>query len=203
MDHLKSAVELFVRTKAKLDPRHEYGICVLQETSTWFLSFTSNVELFVEKLRTLSVKGDFKKFEMASLFDAIAAKRVLPDVTDRSGSIPYVVRMLFIYGRSAVIPNEGRLQNQTHPVIAHPAFYYDALYLHEKPSDTNNPQAVYDFITSFEPDEQLQKFSFFFECSSNVARLYKNMAALLAHARQRKHQTLHASGLDYLSKPSL
>lgn len=65
------------------------------------------------------------------------------------------------------------------------SFTFDALYLHDKPSQENCPQKVYDALV-----EALEKVSmtegYIYESGSGSTRvLFKQMCCLLAHPQQR------------------
>ena len=65
-----------------------------------------------------------------------------------------------------------------------PHFFFDALYIHEPPSEENHCEAIYDIIC--ELDEK--GLFYVFEVSRNPTKLYDSMAQLLAHPLQRPIQ---------------
>eukprot|EP00741_Cyanophora_paradoxa_P025463 tig00000382_g24581.t1 len=67
-------------------------------------------------------------------------------------------------------------------------FYFDALYLHDKPTDNNHCQDVYDAITLMEDDRRPGGRGYFCENSTSARKLHQSFTYLLAHPRQRKEQ---------------
>jgi len=115
--------------------------------------------------------------------------------------------MLFFYSRSNVVPEwiEGEEVSWVHynclfthslnlwyllsqsckQLLSSPYFFFDAFYTHEKPSKTNNPQVIYDFLSDIErPDEN----NYVVETHSSLRRIYLHFTLLLANPLQRPEQ---------------
>jgi len=111
--------------------------------------------------------------------------------------------MLFFYSRSNVVPEwiEGEevahhncllhtltiylLSQSSKQLLSSPYFFFDAFYTHEKPSKTNNPQVIYDFLSDIErPDEN----NYVVETHSSLRRIYLHFTLLLANPLQRPEQ---------------
>jgi len=100
------------------------------------------------------------------------------------GTCEYVYRVILVYCRSATLPT-GFPSNLSMKILESPIFFFDALYLHSKPSKDNRPQEVYDFITEIEGKEHN---SYFFENSTSIRKFHLHVAQLLAHPLQRPDQ---------------
>jgi len=186
LDLIKAALRVFVYAKQKMNPNHEFAICALTETAVWFLDFTTDIELFIKKLMTLQSQGDFQVFKMGSLFDLLVNK--FPEIIryqPTGNLVEHVYRVIFCYARSNTIPALNLEQVQ--PILDCPFFFLDALYLHAKPSKTNKPQEVYDFITEIEGKDHI---SYFFENSTSAKKFYLHTTHLLAHPLQRPDQSI-------------
>lgn len=70
-------------------------------------------------------------------------------------------------------------------LLSLPMVFFDAFYMHEKPSKNNNPQAVYDALTDI---DQVDENAYFFETHRSLRRIYLNFTLLLAHPLQRPEQ---------------
>jgi hypothetical protein len=64
-----------------------------------------------------------------------------------------------------------------------PNFFFDAVFVHERPSDVNACQKIFDTITSIE--DQVATAVYAFETHSNLAKLMGFFATLVAHPLQR------------------
>jgi len=195
LDLIKNGLRMFVHTKQKMNPNHEFGIFVLTDSAkSIYLELTNDVEVFIKKLMNLQCLGDYHTFNITSLFEQINDK--FPDIIKSSetrSSTEYIYRAIFIYARSNTIPHitEGSKPFITQ-MLDSPIFFFDGLYLHSKPSKENKPQEVYDFITEFEGKNHS---SYFYENSTSVRRLHLHIAHLLAHPFQRAEQTAVVTSL--------
>jgi len=136
----------------------------------------------------LQAQGDYPTFDISSLFDLINLK--FPDIllsTHNRSTCEYIHRVIFIYARSATLPI-GFPSNLSMKLLDSPIFFFDALYLHSKPSKDNRPQDVYDFITEIEGKDHN---SYYFENSTSIRKFHLHMAHLLAHPLQRPEQAAY------------
>ncbi|KAI9146512.1 hypothetical protein BKA69DRAFT_33365 [Paraphysoderma sedebokerense] len=105
-----------------------------------------------------------------------------------------LTRVIFLYSRSNVMVKfkgsdaDGvELMKRFHSCGK---YFFDCIYLHEKPNEDSDPQDVYDSLTAVESQEGL---SYFFEVTRSWRRFYLAMTSLLAHPLQRPKQ----SSADY------
>jgi len=185
MELVKNALRIFLFSKHRMSAKHEYAICLLTETVNWFQDFTNDLDVLNKIIQNLQPQQNYTKLNMATLFETLDSKIKIPDA---SKPPEVVYRVIFLYSRSTIIPDFGP-NDQTKQLVAKmihaPSFFFDCLYLHEKPTPQNRPQEVYDFLTDLEGKYQN---SYFFENSSNVRRFHYHMALLLAHPLQRPDQ---------------
>jgi len=179
------SLKLFVHTKQKMNPEHEFAICVLTNVAIWYQDLTTDVELFSKKLNNLQAQGDYPSFDISTLFDLINAK--FSDVLSGKtrATCDHVYRVIFIYCRSATLPS-GFPSALCMKILDSPTFFFDALYLHSKPAKDNRPQEVYDFITDIEGKDHI---CYYFENSTSIRKFHLHVAHLLAHPLQRPDQS--------------
>jgi hypothetical protein len=181
-------IKMFVNAKHKMNPKHEFALICLTDGAIWYQDFTNDVDLFVKRVSNLAAQGDFPFFNMSSLFDLFLRKTTIPQISvedlKRFGT-DYLYRMIFIYSRTTVVPEWSEGKEAMERLTASPIFFFDAMYLHKKPSKESNPQAVYDFITNVDSHEGN---SFFSETHQSLRRVYLNFTLLLANPLQRPEQ---------------
>jgi len=144
------------------------------------------VEVFTKSLNNLQSQGGFTSFDLSSLFESLNSK--FPEIvtTDKTrATCEYIYRVIFVYCRSATLPI-GFPSNLSTKILDSPIFFFDALYLHSKPSKDNRPQEVYDFITEIEGKEHN---SYYYENSTSIRKFHLHVAHLLAHPFQRPDQS--------------
>ncbi|XP_068676406.1 BRISC and BRCA1-A complex member 1-like isoform X2 [Montipora foliosa] len=156
---VQRAVQIFVKTKSKMNPSHQFSIMVLDDKASWYKHFTNDVEVICSTLNRLSPEDELSslgEFNMSGLFDAVRESVTLPEVEDILLPPPYIVRLVLVYGRSQCVPNVS-------------------------------PEAkkeIYDFFCDMDEEEE----GYMLEVSRSTTRLFDHMAALLAHPLQRPKQ---------------
>jgi len=195
LELIKAALRMFVHTKQKMNPNHEFAICVLLEDATWFQDFTSDIEIFSKKLQILQSQGDFQTFNLTSLFKILKDK--IPEILNINNTrttTESVYRTIFVYSRSNTVPHmTEESQKEIQEILNSPIFFFDVLYLHSKPSKENKPQEVYDMLTNLNNERDI---FYFYENSSSIRRLQLNVASLLSHPFQREEQSKNISKLE-------
>ncbi|KAM7447081.1 Component of the BRCA1-A complex [Porites harrisoni] len=179
---------IFVKTKSKMNPHHQFSIMVLDDKASWYKHFTSDVEVICSTLNRLSPEDTISsqsEFDMCDLFEAIKENISLPEVEDILLPPPCVFRLILVYGRSLCMPKlspEGKQILSS--LLASPYFFLDVLYVHELPSELNLCKEVYDYFCDMDEEEE----GYILEVSRSTTRLFDHMAALLAHPLQRPKQ---------------
>ncbi|XP_022102890.1 BRISC and BRCA1-A complex member 1-like [Acanthaster planci] len=190
LEMIKKALNMFVMTKSAINPKHEFALVLLQESALWIQNFTSDVNDFVSVL--LDMTNDTAECEhcdLASLFDVIHEKVQSPDIEDiECLPPPYIIRTLFVYGRSRCIPqlndNGGNSQSLRN-LSSSPYFFFDVFYVHEPPTEDNYCKEIYDVFLNLD----VHNTSYIHEVGRDSAMLQEKMAMLLAHPLQRPQQT--------------
>mmetsp|Transcript_36533 Transcript_36533/g.59073 ORF Transcript_36533/g.59073 Transcript_36533/m.59073 type:complete len:259 (-) Transcript_36533:132-908(-) len=187
MDQVRRALCVFVNMKAKMNPRHQYALVLARERAEWHCDFTDDPDRFCERLFDIKTGDLYHSFDISSIFRVVTNKVEVPfpSTTTQNQALPkYVVRVIFIYGRSTIKPIRSEEEFENTFLVSR-YFFFDALYVHDRPSDRNCPQDVYDVITSVENPDVM---SYFFENSTNNKRLFQHISFLLAHPLQRPDQ---------------
>ncbi|XP_069574179.1 BRISC and BRCA1-A complex member 1 isoform X1 [Brachyistius frenatus] len=185
-------IEMFVRTKHKIDKRHEFALVVINDNALWLSGFTSDPRELCSCLYDLETNV-CESFNLEDLLNVIRQKIELP-LTENVQTIPppYVVRTVLIYSRHA-----GQLQfNPSEAVskmLQSPYFFFDVVYLHNGVEEQGDETSWRDNYTSFcNLDTKGMCYRFEVSLSGPAIELHNCMAKLLAHPLQRPFQS-HAS----------
>ncbi|XP_040897249.1 BRISC and BRCA1-A complex member 1 isoform X1 [Toxotes jaculatrix] len=192
-------IEMFVRTKHKIDKRHEFALVVVNDDALWLSGFTSDPRELCSCLYDLETNM-CESFNLEDLLNVIRQKIELPLMENvQTIPPPYVVRTVLIYSRHA-----GQLQfNPSEAVskmLQSPYFFFDVVYLHNGVEEQGDEMswrvsgaADEDNYTSFcNLDSKGTCYRFEVSLSGPAIELHNCMAKLLAHPLQRPFQS-HAS----------
>ncbi|XP_061192764.1 BRISC and BRCA1-A complex member 1-like isoform X1 [Saccostrea echinata] len=185
MKLVRRALSFFLHSKQRINKNHQFALVHLFDKASWVKDFTGNIKSIMNALDDLSETVELQSFNATSLFDLIHQCVPLPEVEGDVTILPppYVVRMLFIYGRSNGLI-EFHDKESYRLLDSSPYFVFDALYVHEPPSEENKCEEIFDRLCDF--DEK--GMSYIFEAARNPTRLYDQMSQLLAHPLQRPLQ---------------
>lgn len=185
-------IEMFVRTKHKIDKGHEFALVVVNDDALWLSGFTSDPRELCSCLYDLDTNV-CESFNLEDLLNVIRQKIDLP-LTENIQTIPppFVVRTLLIYSRHA-----GQLQFNPSEAISKmlqsPYFFFDVVYLHNGAEDQGEESSWRDIYTSFcNLDSRGVCYRFEVSLSGPAIELHNCMAKLLSHPLQRPFQS-HAS----------
>lgn len=185
-------IEMFVRTKHKIDKRHEFALVVVNDDALWLSGFTSDPRELCSCLYDLETNV-CESFNLEDLLNVIRQKIELPLMENvQTIPPPYVVRTVLIYSRHA-----GQLQfNPSEAVskmLQSPYFFFDVVYLHNGVDEQGDETSWRDNYTSFcNLDSKGMCYRFEVSLSGPAIELHNCMAKLLAHPLQRPFQS-HAS----------
>uniref|UniRef100_A0A8B9IS30 LEM domain-containing protein n=1 Tax=Amazona collaria TaxID=241587 RepID=A0A8B9IS30_9PSIT len=133
-------IEMFVRTKHKIDKCHEFALVVVNNDATWLSGFTSDPREVCSCLYDLETVV-CKSFNLEGLFNLIQQKIELP-VTENVQTIPppYVVRTILVFGRPGCQP-QFSMSEHMKKMLQCPYFFFDVVYIHngveEKDDETS------------------------------------------------------------------
>ncbi|KAM9357874.1 BRISC and BRCA1-A complex member 1 [Symphorus nematophorus] len=185
-------IEMFVRTKHKIDKRHEFALVVVNDDALWLSGFTSDPRELCSCLYDLETNV-CESFNLEDLLNVIRQKIELP-LMDNVQTIPppYVVRTVLIYSR-----HTGQLQfNPSEAVskmLQSPYFFFDVVYLHNGVEEQGDETSWRDNYTSFcNLDSKGMCYRYEVSLCGPAIELHNCMAKLLAHPLQRPFQS-HAS----------
>ncbi|GAB6032769.1 Component of the BRCA1-A complex, variant 2 [Chamberlinius hualienensis] len=135
----KRVLEIFVICKHRLNPNHEFGLMVFNETGKWICDFTKNVKEFTKSLDSVMKLSTSYKADLSSCFDLIEADVAMPKVIDiELTPPPFIVRTIFVYGRSRCIPTFETEKESFRRLSLSNYFFVDVLYMHVVPGEDNN-----------------------------------------------------------------
>ncbi|TNN35594.1 BRISC and BRCA1-A complex member 1 [Liparis tanakae] len=191
-------IEMFVRTKHKIDKRHEFALVVVNDDALWLSGFTSDPRELCSCLYDLetNVCESFSILPPSRLLGhdiRPRQKMELPSMDNvQTVPPPYVVRAVLVYSRHA-----GRLQfspsEAVSKMLQSPYFFFDVVYLHNGVEEQGEEASWRDTYTSFcNLDSKGMCYRFEVSLSGPAIELHNCMAKLLAHPLQRPFQS-HAS----------
>uniref|UniRef100_W5M508 BRISC and BRCA1-A complex member 1 n=2 Tax=Lepisosteus oculatus TaxID=7918 RepID=W5M508_LEPOC len=185
-------IEMFVRTKHKIDKRHEFALVVVNDDALWLSGFTSDPRELCSCLYDLETNV-CESFNLEDLLNLILQKIELPQMENvQTIPPPYVVRTLLIYSRHAgqqqFSPSEA-----VNKMLQSPYFFFDVVYLHNGAEEQNDECSWKDVYTSFcDLDTKGTCYQFEVSLCGPAIELHNCMAKLLSHPLQRPFQS-HAS----------
>ncbi|KAJ8277406.1 hypothetical protein GJAV_G00074810 [Gymnothorax javanicus] len=185
-------IEMFVRTKHRIDKRHEFALVVVNDDALWLSGFTSDPRELCSCLYDLETNV-CESFNLEDLLNIILQKIELPSMENvQTIPPPFVVRTLLVYNRHA-----GQLQfspsEAVSKMLQSPYFFFDLVYLHNGGEEQGDESSWKDVYASF-CDLDTKGTCYHFEVSlcGPALELHNCMAKLLAHPLQRPFQS-HAS----------
>ncbi|XP_012584745.1 PREDICTED: BRISC and BRCA1-A complex member 1 isoform X2 [Condylura cristata] len=163
-------IEMFVRTKHKIDKSHEFALVVVNDDTAWLSGLTSDPRELCSCLYDLET-ASCSTFNLEGLFSLIQQKTELP-VTENVQTIPppYVVRIILVYSRPPCQPQF----TLTEPMKEEEMTWKD----------------MFAFMGSL--DTKGTSYKYEVALAGPALELHNCMAKLLAHPLQRPCQS-HAS----------
>ncbi|XP_010179445.1 PREDICTED: BRISC and BRCA1-A complex member 1, partial [Mesitornis unicolor] len=188
-------IEMFVRTKHKIDKCHEFALVVVNNDATWLSGFTSDPREVCSCLYDLETVV-CKSFNLEGLFNLIQQKIELP-VTENVQTIPppYVVRTILVFGRLGCQP-QFSMSEHMKKMLQCPYFFFDVVYIHnglEEKDEETSWKEMYAFFSSL--DTKGTNYKYEVGLAGPALELHNCMAKLLAHPLQRPFQSHAAYGL--------
>lgn len=189
LEVVKFGVKNFVDVKHKMNNSNQFAICALGETAEMHQQFTDNVEEFSSRLDELIPCGKLRTFDMSSLFSTML--NFIEQDAKTGADQDCVYRCIFIYCRSNSVPIWSHGQQSGRKVLSRENFFFDVLYLHEKPSSSNMPQEVFDALTDVYHScgtTERPNSSYYCENSTSISRHFLCWAQIMAMPFQRPQQ---------------
>lgn len=173
-DHIKRALEIFIKSKQQMSEEHEFALITLDDRAHLLSGFTRNGEEVMELLSQLDPYHATAACDLNSVFTEIEDELHLSEIQD----MKFNLRVILIYGR-----NNGQPEVIEYPeMLSHPHVYYDLVYVHAK-EPTDNVKEIYRKLASI--GQGTKKTSYIFEMANTVDKLYRSFSLLTAHAQQR------------------
>ncbi|XP_056368339.1 BRISC and BRCA1-A complex member 1 [Oenanthe melanoleuca] len=185
-------IEMFVRTKHKIDKSHEFALVVVNNDATWLSGFTSDPREVCSCLYDLDTVV-CQSFNLDGLFNLIQQKVDLP-VTDNVQTIPppFVVRTILVLGRPRCQPQFCGGE-PVKKLLQCPYFFFDVVYIHngqDEKEDEGSWKDMFGFLGSL--DSKGTSYKFEVPLAGPALELHNCMAKLLSHPLQRPCQS-HAN----------
>ncbi|XP_038632891.1 BRISC and BRCA1-A complex member 1 [Scyliorhinus canicula] len=182
-------IEMFVRTKHKIDKRHEFALVVVNDEVTWLSGFTSDPREVCSCLYDLDTNV-CESFDLDGLFNLIQQKIELP-VTENVQTIPppYIVRTILVYIRTPCHPQSTSIE-RLNKILQSPYFFFDVIYIHngtEEMEEDTGCKEVYSFFSNL--DTKGTSYKYDVSLTGQAVELHNCMAKLLAHPLQRPIQS--------------
>ncbi|KAF6734317.1 BRISC and BRCA1-A complex member 1 [Oryzias melastigma] len=180
-------IEMFVRTKHKIDKRHEFALVVINDDALWLSGFTSDPRELCSCLYDLETN-------VCESFSILLRQKIELPLVENVQTIPppYVVRTLLIYSRHAG-PLQFNPPEAVSKMLQSPYFFFDVVYLHNGVDEQAEETSWRDNYSSFcNLDSKGMCYRFEVSLSGPAIELHNCMAKLLAHPLQRPFQS-HAS----------
>ncbi|XP_019327748.1 PREDICTED: BRISC and BRCA1-A complex member 1, partial [Aptenodytes forsteri] len=185
-------IEMFVRTKHKIDKCHEFALVVVNNDATWFSGSPPDPREVCSCLYDLETVV-CKSFSIPPPVGLGQGKIELP-VTENVQTIPppYVVRTILVFGRPGCQP-QFSMSEHMKKMLQCPYFFFDVVYIHngvEEKDDETSWKEMYAFFSSL--DTKGTNYKYEVSLTGPAVELHNCMAKLLAHPLQRPFQT-HAA----------
>uniref|UniRef100_A0A3P9P9S5 BRISC and BRCA1 A complex member 1 n=1 Tax=Poecilia reticulata TaxID=8081 RepID=A0A3P9P9S5_POERE len=186
-------IEMFVRTKHKIDKRHEFALVVINDDALWLSGFTSDPRELCSCLYDLETNVCESFICVLKSCACCSRQKIeLPSMENvQTIPPPYVVRTVLIYSRHAG-PMQFNPSEALSKMLQSPYFFFDVVYLHngmEEQGDETSWRTYTSFCTL---DCKGMCYRFEVSLSGPAIELHNCMAKLLAHPLQRPFQS-HAS----------
>ena len=172
LEMTKKLLKRFVLQKQQLIPRQEFGILLLNDGTIWHLPFTTDPNLINSSIDDIVCQENVV-WNVSSLFDLIH------DVLPTSD----ILRIILIYTRSNCIPKCNPVEFKSF-YEKYANVYLDCVYLHDKPSETNQVQQIFDQLGHIESPKARS-----FEITRNYKRYLLAMTELLGNPSQRSEKS--------------
>ncbi|NXT43964.1 BABA1 protein, partial [Pelecanoides urinatrix] len=210
-------IEMFVRTKHKIDKCHEFALVVVNNDATWvsgaagtgmgmgtaprpphpgscqLSGFTSDPREVCSCLYDLETVV-CKSFSIPPPVGLGEGQKIELPVTENVQTIPppYVVRTILVFGRPGCQP-QFSMSEHMKKMLQCPYFFFDVVYIHngvEEKDDETSWKEMYAFFSSL--DTKGTNYKYEVSLTGPAVELHNCMAKLLAHPLQRPFQT-HAA----------
>lgn len=185
-------IEMFVRTKHKIDKSHEFALVVVNDDMAWLSGLTSDPRELCSCLYDLET-APCSACNLEGLFNLIQQKTEVP-VTENVQTVPppYVVRTILVYSRAPSQPH-FTLTEPVKKMLQCPYFFFDVIYIHngtEEKEEDLRWKDMFAFMGSL--DTKGTSYKYEVALTGPALELHNCMAKLLAHPLQRPCQG-HAS----------
>lgn len=185
-------IEMFVRTKHKIDKSHEFALVVVNDDIAWLSGLTSDPRELCSCLYDLET-ASCSAFNLEGLVSLIQQKTELP-VTENVQTIPppYVIRTILVYSRPPCQP-QFSLTEPMKKMFQCPYFFFDIVYIHNGSDEKEEEMSWKDMFTFMGSlDTKGTSYKYEVALAGPALELHNCMAKLLAHPLQRPCQS-HAS----------
>lgn len=187
-EHLRKALEIFLRTKKSLCKEHEYSLVTLDENAQTLVNFTREIEDILDVLNQLEPYSEAQDCNINSLFELLESQLGI-----REGKgLPYALQIILVYGRRDVIPE----LDPDHHVLRHQDVFIDFVYIQ---GNNDESSCAFDKLKATE-SAMTSKLCYCFKIRTDINRLFRAFGLLSAHVKQRISQIYHPPLLEAFVK---
>ncbi|KAI8928047.1 hypothetical protein BC831DRAFT_450203 [Entophlyctis helioformis] len=184
LDSTKRLLKRFVHMKHLLNKAHEFGVCLLTDTTAWHHRLSPSTDAALAAIDRIAFHDtSYAAWDAHSLINLI-----LPELPPSDAS--YTLRVILIYARSQTIPDFADAAAASAFFARNERVVFDTVYLHDPASASNNVQSIFEVIGSFEAANRSRTV----ELSRQLSRYLLGMTELLASADQRGLNVDHRWG---------
>lgn len=179
------ALRIMMLNKLALAKDTEFAIASVEPGKfKWLLQPTSNLNRLSKSLgenKSVFSNEDISHFDITSIFSSVLKKFDIPENNSVTVIPPsHIIRVIFVYNNSFLVPQVNTKEPSYLKFITSPYCFLDILYLHEKQSDFNNVDKIYQEFGKIGSSS-----SYLLESSRDVTKVFNNTVKLLAHPNQR------------------
>ena len=176
--HVKRAIEIFVRSKAQMDELNQFAIMTVDASPMWHVEFTSKVDIFAQYLKALEATG------MGGACDLDGFAPLLRQKFDiREGEeLPFALHIVFVYTRTVPQPMMGE---EGARLLKHPDVHFDYISACDARTPRVDSQSISQkWVPSFLL--RLERASnYTLEVASDIERMLLFFSLIAAHPSQR------------------
>lgn len=186
----KAALKQFVSLKLNQFAAKgtEIAVVALEPSKIVWQGLTSDKQRLIKELANIgpSVSSNGEQINITSIFNLVSNVVKMPEPTAEKNIPPeYIVRVVLVYCNSYNSPVVNTEDASFLKFSKSPFCVLDVLYLHEKMSNNNNVEQIFNQLSKF-----TSPISYLLESSRSVTNVYNQMAKLLAHPSQRAPQIM-------------
>lgn len=182
---LKRVIQIFLKNKSHLDPRHEFALLTLDCSDvSWIKDFTNNpTEIINTLINVTPCEPTEEEFKLSKILDYVWENVNIPKPANSLNVLPsFTVRLILLYNRSNCLPVPVENYEE---LLKNPYFTVDVIMTHNE-TPVEKYQKIFDNLQTLD----IKGDSYKFEVGRKVTSLHDCMFKLLSHPLQRPTQKI-------------